>query len=320
MTPSIDPKIAMQAAMWMVEIEDEDVPASHFDHLQQWRNADPEHERAWLHIEHFRSMVRGVPSDLGMTLLGRPRPQPNRRAMLGALAFCLSAPAAAWMVGGLPWHEWNADYRTATGQQSAITLADGSRLTLNTATSADVAFDARQRLVRLRSGELMVSTAADSATPSRPFRVQTREGMLRALGTRFSVRQQDGFSHLAVFDGAVEVNLLGDAIQPTVVKAGEQCTFSASGLAARGPVADTLAAWASGVIVANDMRLGDFVAELARYRTGVLQCDPAVAQRSVSGTFQLKDTDQALSLIAQTLNVRVERRTRFWVTVKGPTA
>lgn len=33
------------------------------------------------------------------------------------------------------------------------------------------------------------------------------------------------------------------------------------------------------------MRLGDFIAELSRYRPGVLRCAEEVADRRVSGTF-----------------------------------
>jgi transmembrane sensor len=69
------------------------------------------------------------------------------------------------------------------------------------------------------------------------------------------------------------------------------------------------------VLYAEEMRLADMLAEVARYRSGVLRCDPAVAQLRVSGVFQLDDTDRILAVLAQTLPVRVDARTRYWVTV-----
>ena len=63
------------------------------------------------------------------------------------------------------------------------------------------------------------------------------------------------------------------------------------------------------------MRLADFVQELSRYRPGWLRCDPAVADLRVSGVFQIDDTDRALAAVAHALPVRVERRTRYWVTL-----
>ena len=40
-----------------------------------------------------------------------------------------------------------------------------------------------------------------------------------------------------------------------------------------------------------------------------------VAALRVTGSFQLDDTDAALALVAHALPVRIERRTRYWVTV-----
>ncbi|NJC94503.1 hypothetical protein EXY05_26740 [Klebsiella pneumoniae] len=82
-----------------------------------------------------------------------------------------------------------ADYRTAKGAVSRQQLEDGSLLTLNTQSAADVRFDAHQRTVRLWYGEIAITTAKDAQ--QRPFRVLTRQGQLTALGTEFTVRQQD---------------------------------------------------------------------------------------------------------------------------------
>ncbi|AFK62625.1 Fe2+-dicitrate sensor, membrane protein [Advenella kashmirensis WT001] len=63
------------------------------------------------------------------------------------------------------------------------------------------------------------------------------------------------------------------------------------------------------------MRLVDFVAELGRYRPGILRCDSSVADIPVSGAFQLNNTDRILEALAQTLPVQIQFRTRYWVTV-----
>jgi transmembrane sensor len=65
------------------------------------------------------------------------------------------------------------------------------------------------------------------------------------------------------------------------------------------------------------MPLGEWVAELGRYRRGVLRCDPAVAGLRVSGAFPLDDTDRALQLLADTFPVRHVWRTRYWVSVEA---
>ena len=79
---------------------------------------------------------------------------------------------------------------------------------------------------------------------------------------------------------------------------------------------DDPAAWLDGVIVARDMPLGQLVAELARHRHGMLLCDADIAQRPVSGVFQLGDPERALRVLLQTQAIVAVYRTRFWITLK----
>ncbi|MCY1460045.1 Protein FecR [compost metagenome] len=65
------------------------------------------------------------------------------------------------------------------------------------------------------------------------------------------------------------------------------------------------------------MRLADFLAEVARYRHGHLGCAAEIADLRLSGVFRLDDTDKLIDLLPQTLPVRVQRRTDWWVTVEG---
>jgi transmembrane sensor len=89
---------------------------------------------------------------------------------------------------------------------------------------------------------------------------------------------------------------------------------SVSAASARDALAD---GWTEGVLYAEKMPLGAFCAELARYRPGLLRCAPEVAALPVSGAFQLADTDATLAALAASLPVRIELRTRWWVTI-GP--
>ncbi|MGT2491756.1 hypothetical protein ACU4GD_17580 [Cupriavidus basilensis] len=59
------------------------------------------------------------------------------------------------------------------------------------------------------------------------------------------------------------------------------------------------------------MRLADVLAELARYRTGRIVCDPRVADLRISGAYHLRDTDQTLRFLAQSQPVAVVYRTRL---------
>lgn len=75
-------------------------------------------------------------------------------------------------------------------------------------------------------------------------------------------------------------------------------------------------AWSRGQLIVDDVTLGDFLADLARYRPGVIDCAPAVAQLRLSGVFPLADTQRILNMLPNSLPVQVRSRTRYWVTVE----
>ncbi len=216
---------------------------------------------------------------------------------------------------------WGADLRTATGERRTEHLADGSRLLLDTASAVDIRFDGALRLLTLRQGAISIETAADTATPHRPFVVDTAHGRLRALGTRFTVRQEGdradgGPVRLAVTEGAVEVTLRGAASPALVLQAGQQTVLRAGQVTAPQPLQPEATAWTHGMLMADAMPLAAFCAELSRYRPGLLQCAPEVRALRVSGSFPLGDTDRTLTMLASTYPVDVQTRMRgYWITV-----
>ncbi|MGV2837118.1 iron dicitrate transport regulator FecR, partial [Pseudomonas shirazensis] len=54
---------------------------------------------------------------------------------------------------------------------------------------------------------------------------------------------------------------------------------------------------------------------LGRYRHGWLRCDPSITALKVSGAFPLDDTDRALAALESGFDLRIERRSRYWVSV-----
>ncbi|MGL6091290.1 MAG: siderophore-interacting protein, partial [Pseudomonas paracarnis] len=160
----------------------------------------------------------------------------------------------------------------------------------------------------------LINTGVDR----RPLWVHTRDGYLRALGTRLLVREEPQGTLLAVQQGAVAVFAdRHDGTARQVIKPGEQVVFNRSGIRPSPNNGLDPWAWSDGVISAHNMRLEDFLAELGRYRNGLLRCSEAVAGLRVSGTYQLDDTDQVLKLVAQSLAIDVTYRSRYWVTVSA---
>jgi len=311
--PDIEQSILDEAAEWLVLLQSGEATDDDRATLARWRERSPAHETAWQRAERVLETFDQVPSKLGRDTLSR-LPSPGRRELLALLALAVPSAWLAWR--HRQWQAWMADLRTATGEQKTVTLADGTRLVLNTVTAVDVIFTATERRLVLAAGEIFITTAVDPSPTPRPFIVQTDQGDVRALGTRFNVRSLDESTRVAVFEGKVEIHP-AKAVQSAIVRAGEQMTFTTTDLQAPEPADASAALWERGMLLARDMRLGELVAELGRYHRGALRCDPAVAGLTVSGAFPMTDTEASLALMERTLPVRISRATSYWITVRA---
>lgn len=278
---------------------------------QSWLQQDALHDWAWQRLEALQSEMRGVSPGLARRTLASDLAQPARRTLLKGLVLGLGVSGLAW-TGYRQTPLWLADVRTAIGERRRLVLADGSELILNTATAVDIRFSADQRLIILRAGEILLTTGQDP----RPLSVRSRHGQMRALGTRFSVRQEDDHTELAVLEHAVAVRNRPD-MSELRVDAGQGLSFGDGPLPAPRPLDPNQAEWSNGRLVIDGWRLDRALAELQRYRPGFIQCADEVAGLRLSGAFPLDDSDRALAAIARVLPVRVDFRTRYWVRVRG---
>lgn len=311
----IDPQVLEEAAEWLMRLHEGEVSAQDHAAWERWRTSSAECQRAWERAEQLLGKFGGLPPTVAMSCLDRPQ-NPGRRAALGKLAALLALVPAGWSAWQFAeWQQWTADYRSQVGQQRHLTLVDGTRLTLNTDSAVDVRFDAQQRLVLLRRGEIFVDTAVDNRSNPRPFLVATAQGRMQALGTRFSVREEPSRTLLAVVEGAVRVALAGaGAMPPLIVQAGQRSAFSALAFEGLQAIDSAALAWTQGMLLADKMRLADFLSELARYRRGLVRCDPAIADLPISGSYPLNDTGRTLNMLVQTYPVVAKTHLNgYWV-------
>jgi transmembrane sensor len=313
--PHLNHQALEEAADWLIRLTEGELSETERGEWEYWKVSTPERGRAWARAQLLQSKLGGLPPSLAMSALDRPS-SPERRAALGKLAMFLAILPAGWSSWKLAEsQQWSADYRTTVGQQRELTLADGSKITLNTDTAIDVLFDASQRLIHLRKGEILVQTAADFSTLARPLLVSTREGRMQALGTRFTVRQLQSRTHLAVLEGAVKIEL-AEIRQgtPLIVNAGQRTDFSSKTFGEVTAADRYIGAWTQGMFMADKVRLADFVAELTRYRRGFVRLDPSIADLRISGAYPISDTQRTLNMLAQTYPIHVSGHLNgFWV-------
>ncbi|AWY41591.1 DUF4880 domain-containing protein [Pseudomonas putida] len=288
------------------------------EEFAKWHAAHEEHARAWRQLGMLDQRF-SVASGPARTALLQSREGIRRRVRkLGSGVASVVAVIGLALFAGehyLPVNYWLADQRTATGEQRIIRLTDGTLINLNTHSALDVRFDEKQRLIVLQEGEILVETGHGDA---RPFIVETREGSMRALGTRFLVKREEQGTRLSVLQSAVAAHPESNQ-QEQILREGQQVLIRNDGL---GPILAVNAgadAWTRGMLVVDNTRLEDLVHELGRYRPGHLGVTPDVADLRITGSFPLKDTNLALNALLPTLPVQIEQHTKWWVTVAAKT-
>ncbi|MCX2543926.1 FecR family protein [Pseudomonas sp. COW5] len=284
------------------------------EEFAKWHAANEEHARAWRQLGMLDQRFSMASGPARAALLQSREGIRRRVRKLGSgLASVVAVIGLSLFAAEhyLPLDYWLADQRTATGEQRTVRLADGTVVNLNTHSAMDVRFDDKQRLVVLQEGEILIETGHGDA---RPFIVETREGRMRALGTRFLVKREEQGTRLSVLQSAVAAHPQSDP-QEQILREGQQVLIRNNGLdsvVALNPGAD---AWTRGMLVVDNARLEDLVHELGRYRRGHLGIAPEVADLRITGSFPLHDTDKALSALLPTLPVQIEQHTPWWVTV-----
>ncbi|MCP1680201.1 DUF4880 domain-containing protein [Kerstersia gyiorum] len=319
-------KLEKQAILWLVRLQSQPGDASLQQACMNWRQRHPAHEHAWQAVQssysQLRQHVQQVPSGLPVspsTLLHRSTNRLSRRRALGQFGSLLAlAVPAGWIAHEYtPWQRLRADHATSIGQRALLTLDDGSRLHLNTDSAIRLRFGPDERLILLDRGEISLnSVTARHDTPFMPLRVETRDGRLDARASHFSVRQLANGSQLHVETGTVPAQ--GRHMPaPTLAPApGDYLLTAAAARPIANPGMDMLA-WTEGQLVAQNMLLSDFLAEVGRYRHGRLDWTQEIASLRISGTYQLRDTDSLLALLPRVLPVEIGQRTRYWTTVRA---
>lgn len=301
-----------QVVLWSGEVSDDEQAA--FD---RWLSSSPDHKAAWQSVQTFNQAFSQVPSPLAGQVLRKPQTNLSRRKALASLLLVAGGAGLAYRGPSTElWQAAWADVSTRTGERRSLILDDGTELVLNTNTAVDVRFDPFTRLLHLHHGEVMVRTARDTKSPSRPLIIRTSEGWVRPIGTYFSVQQIPEAQYpvkVQVFEG--QVALSPNRHSEVKIAAGEQLAFSQSSVAVVESVDASAASWVNGQLIMERQPLGQVVKELARYRRGVVRCDPAIQHLIVSGVYPLDDTDAALASLANGLSIKLQHYTAWWVSL-----
>lgn len=308
------------AADWLIRLNEPGASEQLRAEFDSWQRQDPRHAAAAERLQGFlgqmlslRGQKAPVHAALDAAYRGRRAPRGKRNATALALLLALLLPGLALWRSGVPAYLL-ADLHTAPGEWRSQTLPDNSQLMLNGNSAVNVQFDGHQRHIQLVRGEVRVQVAHD---PSRPFVVETEQGRMRALGTRFVVKREADSTLLTMLESRVAASA-GPSPATTEVSAGQQARLADEQVRLIGTVdsAGFDDAWQRHQLLVEDRPLGEVLEQLAAQRRGYLYYDSqALAALRVSAVLPLDDSDRALQLIADALPVNIQRITPWLVLV-----
>lgn len=231
-----------------------------------------------------------------------PARRGRRRALSALLGVAgLTVGAGLWQAWRRTLPQFEAALATAVGRIQAHTLPDGSRLTLDAASRAEVAFFAGRRQVWLLAGGAFFDVAHDA---DRPFTVQALGHQVTVLGTRFAMDLGADGLHVAVESGRVQLRSASGGTR--VLDAGDSAHIDAAQEIHTTARPTEVASWRTGWLDFHHVPLGEAVARLARYSTRPLHVAPDAAQLPVVGRVRIADASGWLRLLPGSLPVRVD--------------
>lgn len=294
---TVSAKSLEDAGQWLLDLHDH---PERFDDFDCWLHSDNEHFDAWAQVNRAWDALAEQPASTVQQWPQAPAPVSIRRTRLPWLAAaCVSALAVCAALVFNP--AWRADYSTGTGQIREVLLRDGSRLTLAPQSAVNVTFSDGLRQVTLVQGEVFFDVAHDA---KKPFEVRSENDVIRVLGTAFDVARRNRGLSVEVRDGTVGVNTRYR------LSAGQRLWIDhQSGNASQSLVVPAeVAGWINGTQFFENASVAQVVEQLDRYQFGwIVIDDPALAQKRVTGLYDMRDTRRALQALVAPINGEVRQ-------------
>lgn len=331
-------KIREQACIWLAKL---DANGKHVDQeaFTRWLSEDPEHLEVLLEMADLWDQMALLSELSEVFPLENYAKHSGKSSWLKGVTV-IAASVILTVVAGWGWlrltdeqqrdeqlaQQSPAIYETVVGQQSTVTLADGSQVILNTNTVMEIVFTDHERRVYLRRGEGLFTVAKDQ---SRPFRVVAGQRVIEAVGTAFSVQHIQGDSvEVIVTEGKVNFLILPQSDEESAKKlaiedvlrdsdvvplqAGE---FAAAQTAAPESIRtgviqpeemEVKLAWQHGMLLFQGDPLEQVLEEFGRYTTIKLEATEAVKDIKVEGFYRAGDVERFLVAIENNFQIDVQ--------------
>jgi transmembrane sensor len=230
--------------------------------------------------------------------------EPKRRIPAWATLAAAALVIGVTSLGGYWWTSRPDDYRTAIGERRVVTLADGSRLSLDANSEVTVRYRAHARALHLLKGQARFDVAHDK---SRPFSVVAGNQKVIATGTAFNIDMAGSKILVTLIEGHVVVQDENSTLlHPLELRAGQQMTARPASTPQITQVnLQRVTAWTVGHVMFDDEPLSSVVERINRYGgTQIVIADPQVGAMKISGVFNTGDVSGFVEIVTHYLPVR----------------
>lgn len=310
----IPPHILDAAADWLVLLHSGEMTALQQQQFEQWKAEKKEHQLALQQMEKFSHGLSNLAGNFPSKALVQSNQKFNlaaKRNMLLSLSGLVIVGLSAYFI---PWEKWQSDYHTKVGEIKKVSLKDGSQLIMASDCYVDVNFTQEKRQIKLIDGEIYIETAKDAQ--HRPFIVETKNGSVEALGTQFTVRQENSEqTKVKVYKHAVAIEPENSS-KRQILKQGQRAFFDEKYISKALPLDNDQPYWTQQLLVVDQWPLQKVLDELFRYKKGTYHLAPELKNIKISGVFSLKNPEQSLETLAYSHQLELTYYSPYLLNIK----
>ncbi|HMQ49690.1 MAG TPA: FecR domain-containing protein [Saprospiraceae bacterium] len=262
-------------------------------------NYQPDIDRGW---ERFKNKMQSESSPTQGTSKVKVRKLSWGWAAAAALALLLGL--AWWQMGGNSVNPVAANsYSTGSGEQTSITLEDGTEVVLNQNSELTLTSDLSQdgeRVVNLQ-GEAFFKVQPDT----RPFIIYGANVKVEVLGTAFNLRtyEEEAFSAVSVTEGLVQLTDLQKNAGIKLEK-GMQGTIYTDGKMTRHKNDANVHAWRTQKLFFRNTSLAEVEKALEKYYNISIEMPDVLLSCNYSGSFDNKPLQTVITTLEASLPIR----------------
>ena len=186
------------------------------------------------------------------------------------------------------------------GKRSTLTLADGSKIWLNSGSvlKFPAQFSGNKREIRLTSGEMYIEVTPEK---EKPFYVHTGDINVKVYGTKFNISNYAGSPQSVVLvEGSVSVQ--SKDYQELFIKPGEKAVYSEAGLFNTEVInTEQFISWKDGYLTFDKTLITEVLQQISRYYnlSFNFENDVNLRHRTCTGKIYLSDNlDNVMTTVA----------------------